>query len=410
MPGRESSIADALRCYGIPRRKFLKFCGSMATVLGLPLGAAAQVAATLEKKRRPVLVWLELQDCAGNSESILRSSHPSITELVLSFFSWEYHETIMTAAGKQANGILERVVHEEAGKYLAIVEGSIPTANPGYCTIGGRSALDIAKQVCGSAAAVIAVGSCAFDGGPQRSAPNPTGAIGVGEAVPNLNLVNMGGCPHNPANTAALLVYWLTYGRMPALDAHKRPLFAYGHIIHDQCERRANFDAGRFVERWDDDGARRGYCLYKMGCKGPQGNLQLPGGSVERWNQLAGRIRARLCRLRLLPFLGHGASALSAPAGGSRFRRGYHRREDRRLDDGRRCGRSGVARHRQCGARADAPARRGAKRRADRDRPAKRSGGARRAARETVSRRSSDEHRTCRKSGVQIWRVLSLIR
>jgi hydrogenase small subunit len=281
MHGRESSIADALRCYGIPRRKFLKFCGSMAAVLGLPVGAAAQVAATLEKKRRPVLVWLELQDCAGNTESMLRASHPSITELVLSFFSWEYHETIMAAAGKQANGVLDRVVHEEAGKYLAVVEGSIPTGNPGYCMIGGRSALDIARQVCGNAAAVIAIGSCAFDGGPQRSAPNPTGAISVGEAIPNLNLVNMGGCPHNPANTAALLVYWLTYGRMPALDAYKRPLFAYGHIVHDQCERRANFDAGRFVERWDDDGARRGYCLYKMGCKGPQATFNCP---VVRWN------------------------------------------------------------------------------------------------------------------------------
>ena len=190
MPGREYSVADALRCHGIPRRKFLKFCGSMATVLGLPLSAAAQVAATLEKKRRPVLVWLELQDCAGNSESMLRASHPSITELVLSFFSWEYHETIMAAAGKQAESALERVVREEAGKYLAVVEGSIPTADPAYCTIGGRSAMDIAKRVCGSAAAVIAMGSCAFDGGPQRSAPNPTGAIGVEEAIPGLNLVN----------------------------------------------------------------------------------------------------------------------------------------------------------------------------------------------------------------------------
>jgi hydrogenase small subunit len=164
---------------------------------------------------------------------------------------------------------------------VAIVEGSIPTADPGYCTIGGRSAMEIARQVCGSAAAVIAVGSCAFDGGPQRSSPNPTGAIGIGEALPNVNLVNLSGCPHNPANTAALLVYWLTYGRMPALDAYRRPLFAHGHIIHDQCERRANFDAGRFVERWDDDGARRGYCLYKMGCKGPQANFNCP---VVRWN------------------------------------------------------------------------------------------------------------------------------
>ena len=281
MLGRDFSIRHALRSQGIPRRKFLKFCAAMTAALGLPASAAAQVAATLEKKRRPVLVWLEFQDCAGNTESMLRSSHPSITELVLSFFSWEYHETIMAAAGKQAESVLDRVVREDAGKYVAVVEGSIPTSNPAYCTIGGRSAMEIAKTVCGGAAAVIAVGSCAFDGGPQRSAPNPTGAISIGEAVSHPNLVNMGGCPHNPANTAALLVHWLTYGKMPALDGYKRPLFAYGHIIHDQCERRANFDAGRFVERWDDEGAKRGYCLYKTGCKGPQGNFNCP---IVRWN------------------------------------------------------------------------------------------------------------------------------
>jgi hydrogenase small subunit len=159
MLARQIGVRDALRSYGIPRRKFLKFCASMTAALGLPASAAAQVAATLEKKRRPVLVWLEFQDCAGNTESMLRSSHPSITELVLSFFSLEYHETIMAAAGKQAENALERVVREEAGKYVAVVEGSIPTAHPAYCTIGGRSAMDIARHVCGGAAAVIAVGS-----------------------------------------------------------------------------------------------------------------------------------------------------------------------------------------------------------------------------------------------------------
>ena len=274
-------LLPALAAQGVSRRKFLKFCSFIASVLALPGGAAGQIANALAAQKRPVLVWLEFQDCAGNSESMLRSSHPTITELVLSFFSWEYHETIMAAAGKQAESVLDRVLREDKGKFLAVVEGSIPTANPGYCTIGGRSAMDIAQRVCGSAAAVIAVGSCAFDGGPQRSTPNPTGAVSVSEAVPNLNLVNMGGCPHNPANTAAVLVHWLTYGRMPALDSHQRPLFAYGHIIHDQCERRANYDAGRFVESWDDEGAKRGYCLYKMGCKGPLGNFNCP---VVRWN------------------------------------------------------------------------------------------------------------------------------
>lgn len=90
------------------------------------------------------------------------------------------------------------------------------------------------------------------------------------------------GCPHNPANTAAVLVHYLTFHELPALDQFNRPLFAYGNIIHDQCERRAHYDAGRFVEAWGDEGARKGYCLYKMGCKGPEATYNCP---TVRWNQ-----------------------------------------------------------------------------------------------------------------------------
>jgi hydrogenase small subunit len=94
-------------------------------------------------------------------------------------------------------------------------------------------------------------------------------------------LVNLSGCPHNVANTAALILYYLTFGEAPGLDQYNRPLFAYGHLIHDQCERRAHFDAGRYVEKWGDDGARNGWCLYKMGCKGPQTTFNCP---IVRWN------------------------------------------------------------------------------------------------------------------------------
>ncbi len=95
------------------------------------------------------------------------------------------------------------------------------------------------------------------------------------------NLINLGGCPHNPANTAAVLVHYLTFHEMPALDQYNRPLFAYGNIIHDQCERRAHYDAGRFVEEWGDEGHRKGHCLYKMGCKGPEATYNCP---TVRWN------------------------------------------------------------------------------------------------------------------------------
>jgi hydrogenase small subunit len=148
------------------------------------------VAAALEKACKPVLVWLQFQDCAGNSESILRSGHPSVLEVVLDLFSWEYHELVMAGAGHQAEAALERVVREEKGKFLAVVEGAVPLADDGvYCTVGGRSALDIARHVCPNAAATIAAGACAWDGGLVRAHPNPTGAVGISEAVPEANVI-----------------------------------------------------------------------------------------------------------------------------------------------------------------------------------------------------------------------------
>jgi len=179
----------------------------MVAALALPDRYLGAVMDALEKTDKPVLVWLEFQDCAGNTESMLRSSDPTVADIVLELLSWEYHETIMAGAGKQAEAVLDRVVKQQRGKYITVVEGSIPTADDGvYCTIGGRTALDIAREVCTHAAANIAVGACAWDGGLVGADPNPTGALGLQEAVPGTKVVNLGGCPHNVANTAAVLV------------------------------------------------------------------------------------------------------------------------------------------------------------------------------------------------------------
>lgn len=278
----EESVLEVCQRRGISRRQFLEFCTAVTATLALPSSYAQTVAEALGQRRKPVLVWLEFQDCAGNTESMLRSSHPAVEDVVLETLSWEYHETIMAGYGKAAEAALNRVIHEEKGKYIAVVEGAIPTADGGvYCTIGGRTALDIAREVCSNSAANIAVGACAWDGGLVRSNPNPTGALGLQDAVPGIKVINLPGCPHNAANTAAVLVHYLTFGEMPALDPYNRPLFAYGQIIHDQCERRAHYDAGRYVQEWGDEGHRKGWCLYKMGCKGPEANYNCP---TVRWN------------------------------------------------------------------------------------------------------------------------------
>jgi len=276
IPPNETFLG-ALQKKGVSRRRFLKFCSLMTATLALPARYVVQVASALEKTRKPVLVWLQFQDCAGNSEAILRSSHPSVLEVVLDLLSWEYHEIVMAGAGHQAEAALQRVVKEEKGKYLAVVEGAIPLADDGvYCTVAGKTAISIAKEVCTNAAATIAAGACAWYGGLVAASPNPTGAVGISEAVPEAKVINLGGCPQNPANTAAVLVYYLTFGELPAVDQYNRPLFAYGRVIHDQCERRAHFDAGRYVQEWGDEGHRRGWCLYKMGCKGPQATFNCP--------------------------------------------------------------------------------------------------------------------------------------
>jgi hydrogenase small subunit len=276
-------VESALARNGVNRREFLAFCSTVAAALALPEEAAAQIADAVEHAPKPTLVWLEFQDCAGNTESFLRASRPTAAEVILDTLSVDYHETIMAAAGHQAEEALKAAITDKAGQYIAVVEGSIPTgANGAYCTIGGRSALDIVREVCGDAAATIAIGTCAAFGGLPAAKPNPTGAVSVGDAVPGVkNLINLPACPANVENLTALIVHYLTYGSWPALDAQRRPLFAYGKSIHDNCERRAHYDAGQYVELWGDAGHRTGYCLYKMGCKGPVTFQNCP---VIRWN------------------------------------------------------------------------------------------------------------------------------
>ena len=267
---------------GISRRSFLRFCSAMTATLALPVRYVPRVAAALESVHRPALVWLEFQDCAGCTESFLRASRPSVADLVLDILSVNYHETIMSPSGKAAEKSLRDTIEQEAGKYLVVVEGSIPTRDGGvYCTIGGRTALDIAREVCGQAAATITVGACAFYGGWPASRPNPTGAVGVEQAVPGITLINLPGCPPNAVNITATVVHYLTFGALPATDEQGRPLFAYGERIHDHCERRGHYDAGEFVEEWGDEGHRKGWCLYKMGCKGPATFHNCP---TVRWN------------------------------------------------------------------------------------------------------------------------------
>ncbi len=274
---REDGLYAALIERGISRRDFLKFSAAMSAALALPGSYAPTIAAAVTAAPRIPVIWLEGQDCAGNTEAFLRASHPTVAELVLDTLSVDYHETIMAAAGSQAEAARLATMAKYPNGYIAVVEGSVPIADGGvYCTIGGKAFSETVREVCEGALATIAVGSCAFDGGLPAAAGGLTGAIGAAAAVPRAKVINLPGCPMNVQNLTATIVHYLTFKQWPATDTLGRPLFAYGQLIHDQCERRAHFERGEYVLAWGDEASRKGWCLYKMGCKGPETYANCP--------------------------------------------------------------------------------------------------------------------------------------
>jgi hydrogenase small subunit len=188
----------------------------------------------------------------------------------------------MAGAGEAVEEAKRAAMEENRGSYLLLVTGSIPTEEDGiYLTVGGRTGQDILTEAADGAAAVIAIGACAHFGSVQAARPNPTGAVGVSEIIRDRPVVNIAGCPPIADVVTATVAHFLTFSRLPDLDGQGRPLFAYGARIHDQCQRRAHFDAGQYVQEFDDEGARRGWCLYEVGCKGPACFSPCP---IFQWN------------------------------------------------------------------------------------------------------------------------------
>jgi hydrogenase small subunit len=263
--------ARVLSDTGVSRRDFVRICTMAAAAVGLSTSAAAQIAAAAAKGLKPSVIWLHFQECTGCTESLLRTSTPGLAELILDLVSLDYHETLFAAAGHQAEAALKSAMAANKGKYICVVEGAIPTKDGGiYCMVGGRTAIDILSEVGNDAGAIIAIGSCASWGGIPSADPNPTGATGAPQILKGKTVVTIPGCPSNPYNFLGVALQYATFGTLPALDELGRPKFAYARTIHDHCPRRAHFDAGRFAEQFGDDGHRLGYCLYKLGCKGPQ--------------------------------------------------------------------------------------------------------------------------------------------
>lgn len=266
----QGPLIDTLVRQGVSRRTFLKYCATLASMMALPPTAGRAMAEALAAARRPSVIWLPFQECTGCTESMTRSHSPTLEGMIFDMVSLDYHETLMAAAGHQAEDALHTAMKDNAGKYLLIVDGSVPLGIDGaYSCIAGRTNVDLLKEAAAGAAAIVAMGSCAAFGGIPKAKPNPTGAVAISDVVKDKPIVNVPGCPPIPVVMTGVLAHYLTFGRLPDLDDKMRPIAFYGETIHDRCYRRPFYDQGKFARSFDDEGARRGWCLFELGCKGP---------------------------------------------------------------------------------------------------------------------------------------------
>jgi hydrogenase small subunit len=263
---------------GLSRRDFLKFCGGAAAALGLSdLFTAEMIANALESAaKKPPLIWLEGQDCAGCTISLISVEDPTPASLILDKLSIRYHETIMAASGHIAEKAREDTIKE--GGYVLVVEGSIPDADDSFCMVGGHPFKKIVKESAWDAAAIIAVGACAAFGGIPRGTPSK--GVPLSKVLPGKAVINLPTCPVHMDHLVGTVIYFLVTHKAPPLDKLGRPLMYFGMSVHDNCRRRAHFDDGRFLADWNDP-KQRDWCLLEKGCKGPETYSDCP---IRRWN------------------------------------------------------------------------------------------------------------------------------
>ena len=303
----QDSFIESLESRGLTRRAFLGFCGTIAAAIGIEGVTATDVAEAIESNSligakgglgegalAPV-IWLELGSCTGCTESFAQTDDPDPATLLLEYLALNYSETLSASAGYSLEESREQTIEAAKGKYIAVIEGAVMTRYDGeILRIAGEATCAPGEspllKTCANAAAVIAAGSCAVDGGFCAADPNPGGAEGIQKylrdnGVTDVPVVNLPSCPCNASTLVAVVVQYLLLGAesvVKGLNEFGMPTAYYGETIHDNCERRGHFENGEFVYEFGSKEEAKGYCLYALGCKGPQTKANC--GTI-RWNR-----------------------------------------------------------------------------------------------------------------------------
>lgn len=283
---RGKSLWDVFQQRNLSRRSFLKTCVALTGLMGLAPTMITQVVEAAETKELPVVVWLHGHECTGCDESFIRSQTPVASDVILNMISLEYMDVLAAAAGEQLEHQLQTTMQKYDGKFILAIEGAVPLEDDGVsCMVGGKPFVQNVKEVAKHAAAVILYGTCAAYGGVQAAKPNPTHSVGAGDVISGKPIIRVPGCPPIPEVMTGVIMHYALFGALPPMDSDGRPKQFFGNRIHDTCYRRPFFDSGMYVEKFDDAGSKAGWCLYKMGCRGPVTYNSC--GNMRWWNGMS---------------------------------------------------------------------------------------------------------------------------
>ena len=277
-----ADFEEMLATRGVSRRGFLQLCGTIAAAAGVSKLTVPEVAHALEESvigaaegnLFPV-IWIEGASCTGCTEAFAQIDAPDPATVVLEMISCNYNETLSFAAGHSMEEAKAQTIKQCAGKYVLVYEGALLEGWDGWALrVAEETGVNAFLEAAENAFGVVALGSCAVNGGWMGSKKTPAGAIGC-QALMAKNgittpVINIPGCPANPEWLVAVLVDVVMMGVLPELNIDNKPALIFEQAVHENCQRRGHFENGEFVYKFGSEEERRGFCLYAMGCRGPQ--------------------------------------------------------------------------------------------------------------------------------------------
>ncbi|MGA8556162.1 MAG: hypothetical protein WB630_17240, partial [Candidatus Acidiferrales bacterium] len=202
--------------------------------------------------------------CDGDTIAMTAAAQPSIEDLVLGTFPLipkvKLHNPFLAFEnGDEFMSVFHRAAAGKLSPFILVIEGSIPNEknkSEGYWATFGTDQLtgqpiltcDWIDRLAPNAWAVVAAGTCAAYGGIHAMEGNPTGCMGLPDYLgwkwkskANIPIVCVPGCPVQPDNMTATILYLLNMvaGKAPMipLDESLRPAWMFGQTVHEGCDR-----------------------------------------------------------------------------------------------------------------------------------------------------------------------------